>query len=534
MRHRLTFFLLLSASLIHGQQCDWLTSAPVAYENNPSMANVVLASAPDKLIAARQVSGVFVYGSDLYGEAALEQLDPETGSAIWSCLLSDSVNVESAVVSAEGKAYFAGRFMGDMALCDGTVLGEVPGQTVWNVNLFLVAVDLNTGIIEWSRNLAFTHEEALGIPSLAIDPQGHLWYAVAEWGVGKAVRVDANGDDAETRIVDGVRNLGTISFDPWGGLYMSGALDDAGFAFGGQSYQGYGTTGYNMFVLRYKPDGTAGFAAFAEDITFQGPTVVATTDGHAYLAGNLFDPTQWGDLPFGGPNWGGGMFLAKVDSTGNFLWGAESATMVDGQITGDLTRSKGPCIAVDAASNVYLMADARGTIGWGNGIASGTGAIADRVQSIVAFNAMGNAQWAVNSVATAGFNEARTLTASAIPDAIHFAGHARDTFTFGPHTTNLQDQQAAVFGKLSGLSTTVREQPIASDLRVWPVPAEGVVNVECASNVPTTAVLLNSAGQLVRTIPLMPGRSSIGVGDLQSGLYLLRTGQGAAVRLVKE
>lgn len=533
MRRVLILCLLFSATLVHAQQCDWLTSATVEYELNPSMPNVVLAGAPGRLVLARQLSGDFVYGQTVYGRAIVEAMDPVDGLPTWSCALFDSVNVESAVVSAEGKAYFAGRFMGALTLCDGSILGGVPGQGLWNENLFLMAVDLNTGLLEWTRNLSLTHDQALSVSSLAMDPQGRLWYSVAEWGVGKAVRVDANGVDQETRVIDGVRLLGTLSFDPWGGLYMSGACENNGFAFGGEAFQNTGTSGYSMFVLRYRPDGSAGFVEFADDITFQEPTVVATSDGHAYLAGNVFDATQWGDIPFSGPNWVSDVFLTKLDSTGDFLWGVESAP-AGGTIIGDLTRAKGSCLAVDASDNVYLMGNARGVIDWGNGIISGTGAPTDHVQSIIAFDPEGLPQWTADSEISTGFNEARTLTASAIDGAIHFASHARDPFTFLPHTTNAVDQQAAVFGKLSGLSTGVREGSTELDFVAWPVPSEVVVYVDVPGTKRTAGSLVNSAGQLVRTIALVPGRNAIDMTYLRSGLYLLRTTEGRSVRVVKE
>ncbi len=73
---------------------------------------------------------------------------------------------------------------------------------------------------------------------------------------------------------------------------MRGAADNSGFSFAG--FTPVTEAQYNMFVLRYRPDGSAGFAAFAEDITFQKPVVVSTDDGYAYLAGNVFSETNWG------------------------------------------------------------------------------------------------------------------------------------------------------------------------------------------------------------------------------------------------
>lgn len=533
MRQLLTLSLLASTSWINAQQCDWLTSASIDYDSNPSMPSEVMASAPGRIVIGRNTTGDFVYGQTLYGNAMIEALDMD-GLPVWSCWLHDSVNVRSAVVSEDGHAYFAGSFMGALQLCDGSVLGGETGQGLWNENLFLVAVDLNTGLVQWTRNLSFVHDQALSIPSLALDPQGRLWYAVAEWGVGKAVRVDENGGDVETRIVDGVRTMGTISFDPWGGLYMSGGCENNGFAFGGQAFANAGTTGYSMFVLRYKPDGTAGFAEFADDITFQDPAVVATSDGHAYLAGSIFDPTQWGDLQLHGPNWSQEIFLMRLDSLGEFIWAVESAPLAPTPIAGNFARSAGPCIALDPEDNLYLIGDARGTTDWGNGIVTGSSVLTDHVLAVVAFAADGSALWSADSEVNAGWGEARTITANVEPGAVHFAAHIRDPFAFGPHTTNVADQQAAVFGELSGLTTSVRERRSASDMQAWPVPAQDIVHVERASLNTTAADLLNSAGQLVRSLALHPGRNSLAIGDLQSGLYLLRTAEGEAVRVVKE
>jgi hypothetical protein len=533
MRNTFLAFAGLLVSTGHAQQVDWLTSAPVTFNSNPSMTDQVLTSAPGYLVGMRQLSGVFVYGQNVYGEAMLERIDPADGSQLWSCVLFDSVSVEAATVSPDGIAYFAGRFMGSLGLCDGSILGSVPGQQIWTENLFLIAIDLNNGLIQWTRNVSIAHPQAFPAASLTIDPQGHLWYGISEWGVGRVIRVDEQGDDVETRLIDGVRLLGTIDFDPWGGLYVSGSADDSGFAFGGQSYQNYGSTGYCMFVLRYKPDGTAGFAKFAEDQTFQNPTVVATSDGHAYLGGDLLDSTTWGgSVHFNGPNWVYDAFLTKLDSTGQFLWGAESAPP-GGTITGDMYRAKGPCIAVDASDNVYLIGTLRGIVDWGSGVVS-TGIIGDQTMSIVAFTPGGAPQWAATSAPTGSFSEARTLTAMAELNTVHFAGHINTDFTFPPQSTNIGGAQAAMVGRLVGISTGVHDVLMEQGLALWPSPATDVLYIELDGTVTQPAALLNSAGQVVRSLMLFPGRNTLDVGALASGLYLLRTADGRSLRVVKE
>lgn len=531
MRLLLTLSLLGPAALVNGQQCDWLISAPITYTSNPSMANEVLASAPGMLISARQNSGVFVYGQNLYGEAVIERRDHVSGEQLWWCPLFDSVNVQSAVVSADGLAYFAGRFMGELAICDGSVLAGVPGEHPWNENSFLIAVDLNEGAFLWTRNLSLEHTESSGVPSLAIDPNGDLWYTTMEWGVGKVVRVNEQGADVETRVIDGVRFQGSISFDPWGGLYVSGAASDEGFAFGGQSYQDYNTSGYTMFVLRYRPDGTAGFVQFGTDITFQDPMVVATSDGHAYLAGSLMDSTQWGDITFDGPPWGMSVFLTKLDSTGHFIWGVNSA-QPDGPIVGDMDRAKGSCIAVDAADNVYLHGTVRGVVDWGDAVVSGSGEPTARSLSVVAFDPDGTPRWAANSAPmVTGFAEARAVTAQA-DASVHFAGHIRDAFTFAPYSTNDNGTQAAMFGRLNGLTTSIASSEMRVDLDLAPNPVTDRFTVQWPAD-GTNAELLNGMGQRVRMVRLNTGSNTVDVEDLAAGPYVLRTALGTA-RVVKQ
>lgn len=532
MRKHLTLFTFASASLLHAQQCDWLTSAPIDYDSNPSMPSEVMASAPERLVVGRNTSGAFLYGQTLYGNAIMEALDMN-GSTIWTCVLNDSVNLRSAAVAADGRAFFAGSFMGDLQVCDGSVLSGVPGQGMWNENLFLIAVDLNTGLVEWTRNLSSTHDQGLSIPSLALDPQGRLWYAVSEWGLGKAVRVDENGADVETRLVEGVRTLGTISFDPWGGLYMSGGCENGNFAFGGEMFNNGGTTGYSMFVLRFRPDGTAGFAQFADDITFQEPTVVATADGHAYLAGGIFDATQWGDLELHGPNWSEEVFLTRLDSLGEFDWVVESAPIAPTPISGNLSRSKGPCIAVDPSGTLYLIGDARGTTDWGNGVTTGSSVLTDHVVAVVAFTADGSALWSSDSDVNTGWFEARTITASAETGSVHISAHIRDPFTFGSFTAGAVATQNAAFAELSGVNTTVIPSGTKDRLRAWPLPARSFLHLHAVGEI-ATASLFTATGDVLRTVQLLPGINTIDISGLSVGVYFLRTAEGQVVQVVKE
>lgn len=534
MRILSLFLFVASIQAVSAQQVDWLTAGTVDYSLNPEMPDQVLASAPGHLVAMRQTTIPFIHGQKGYGQAILEELDPANGEQGWVCMLFDSVNVTSAAVGTNGKAYFAGSFMGDLGLCDGSILGGVPGQSPFFENHFIVAVDLNSGFIEWMRNVSLAHDQATGIASMAIDPNGDLWYAFSEWGIAKVVRVNATGNDVEERIIDGARVIGTISFDQVGGLYVSGSCDNGGFAFGGSSYQNTGTTGYSMFVLRYRADGSAGFVEFADDVTFHDPTVVATSDGHAYLAGALLlEGTSWGGIQFNGPDWVYATFIAKLDSTGQFLWGVES-DQAGGPIVGDLQRSKGPCVAVDANDAPYLFGNLRGQVDWGNGVVSDGITLGARSMTVVSFAPDGTPQWEATSFPSGIFNTAQTITALAEGDAIHFAGHIQGEFRFPPLMVGDNLTQSAMVGRVGGIPTAVQDRTSAEGLFVWPNPARERLYVEVASSRNVGGVLVNSAGQWVRSFILVPGHNAIDVSAQVPGLYLLRLADGRALRVVVE
>lgn len=526
---------LLSLALCTGlsaQQVDWLTSASIDFNMNPGMPDEVLASAPGFLAHLRQLDSQLIYGQRLYGTLAVERLDPATGAVLWSCQLSQKVHPSAAVVSPDGILYISGSYMDDMQLCDGSAMSGLGGQ--FTENYFIVAFDMGSAMLLWERGLSTSYPNASDIPSLAVDHDGHLWYAEEEWGMARVIRVDAMGNDVETRLIDGVRRIGTISCDPGGGMYVSGATDDAGFAFGGSAYQPTSVTGYRMFVLRYRPDGTAGFARFATDQTFQNPTVVATSDGHAYLGGDLLDSTTWGgNIHFHGTNWVYDAFITKLDSTGQFLWGVESAPS-GGPITGDMYRAKGPCIAVDPADNAFFMGTLRGLVDWGNGVVSDGLTFGVGTLTIVGFAPDGTPLWARTSTPNGGFSQAQTLTAMAEAGALHFAGHIGSEFIFPPETTNTGGAQAAMVGRISGLSMGTHALPATDGLLAWPNPTTDVLHITWPGTTTLPAQLLNSAGRTLRHFSLKPGTNTIPSDGLPAGVYLIRVSDGTTLRLVKQ
>lgn len=448
----LAYALFFSTSASIAQVPDWLVGYPVSWNLNPGMPRHVLAASPGgHLMSARLVGPAFSYSPSVIGVCAVERLDPGTGQPMWSCALADSASVECGAVDDEGNVYVAGKMIGDLVLCDGSVLAHSQGGWL-DVDLYLMKFDA-AGALLWARNLELTQPGVGTIGALAIDPDGSLWYATTDFVLTRINKVDADGNDVESRYIDGGKSIGGMSFDQAGGLYVSGSCDGNAFAFGGINPPLPVNEPYLMYLARFKPDGTGDWARFAHDITFKHPMVVADGQGHAYLAGELMDSTSWGGVLFNGPDWGTSTFLAKVDSSGQFLWGIESDPP-GGAIDGDLAAAAGACVALDGAGRPYITGTLRGLVDWGGGVVSDGGEMTTRTQTIVAFDTDGTPLWATSSAPTSTFLNAMAITAMN-DGTLHFSAHVNGPYEFPPLSINEGGGQAYTLGRISSTSTGI-------------------------------------------------------------------------------
>ncbi|MBK6627074.1 MAG: T9SS type A sorting domain-containing protein [Flavobacteriales bacterium] len=517
--------LALSAS---AQQPDWLVSWPVNWNLNPSMPRHVLASSPGgQLMTARLDGAVQSFGMDVFGSVVVHGLDPGIGQPLWSCGLFPNATADRGAVDDGGNVYVAGRFMDDMALCDGSILGHT--GTGLDVDLFLMKFD-PSGMLIWKRNISVDQPDATMMAALAIDPNGDLWYATSDFILTRINRVDAAGNDAEQRLIDGGKTIGGMSFDPWGGLYVSGGTDNGGFAFGGLTPTLPINEPYLMFLCRFKPDGAGDWVQFAHDVTFQFPVVEADAFGHAYVAGSILDATVWGGLPVNGAEWVSAMFLAKADSTGQFLWTVESDT-AGGPITGDVEAGVRGCLAVDGAGNPYLTGSVRGQVDWGNGVVSDAISLGLHAQTIVAFDANGLPQWVANSQST-GTLTTQTITGTT-NGTLYFSDHTHDVFGFPPHQAGSSGAQSCILGRISNTSTGVPDLNGTREITAHPSPFTDAFALSPKPSGQSVVRVFDANGRLVHN-----GSYRTGLGqDWPAGLYAVEVRSGAGrsvVRVVKE
>lgn len=489
--------------------------------------HLIKASRNGLVSAARQFGDGMSFGQDVFNSVMVERIDPATGLPQGGCPMTDSVLVESMAVGDDGITYVAGRFMGVIQFCDGSALGGSPGFL--DTDLFIAAFGEDNFHPLWSRNLSLSYPDAQRVPAMEIDVTGNVWYGLEEFGTLRLISIDAQGNDVDERTINGTRTLGGFSFDPSNNLFVSGSTgnSEGPLTFGGQSVPV--PESYMMFVLHFDVNGTGDWARLAHDVTFSSPDVVAGGYGEAFVSGLVMDSLSWGGVHFHGPNWSFDVFLARVDASGEFDWGVESAP-AEGPIIGDMMRSKGPSLASDANGNVYLTGTVRGQVDWGNGVVSDALTLGARGQTVVAFANNGAPLWAKTSLP--GSLNAQNVSCDEAGN-VFFSGHTVGPYTFTPTTVNEGGMQAFADGRIDASSTAMDGPQENAGITVWPVPASTsltVINAHQRSG----CRLVSSTGSTVVRTALPHGTSTIDVSALATGIYSLRFDDGRTIRVVKE
>jgi hypothetical protein len=151
-----------------------------------------------------------------------------------------------------------------------------------------------------------------------------------------------------------------------------------------------------------------------------------------------------------------------------------------------------------------------------------------------------NAQWAIEQF-DGDFYRLRNRTTSLYLDGVGRTANGSDVAQYANTiSTNAQwSFPNPVAARLT--ATTLAAQPAAEDakaLLLYPNPVQDVLHIQLPrGSQATQARLLNTLGQVLRSIPLSGLNSQVAVRDLPSGLYLLEiqgAGETSRARFLKE
>ncbi|TAH40273.1 MAG: T9SS type A sorting domain-containing protein [Bacteroidetes bacterium] len=505
-------FLLFSLDN-KAQYFEWISHHQSQYSLNPDMVNSPIAIFSDGAeVNARLDSFAIHYSQDAFGKVFLEKRDA-AGIPSWSITLSKKVFIKKIVTDLNHNVYICGGFM-DTLNFDGLheLLNIASGL---NVNKFLAKIDAG-GQLLWKRNLELTHP-LTNLEDLQIDLSGNLWYAINDFNNSALYQVDSNGDDLDSLIQDGALLLTSFSFDPYGNIFIAGATEGGIMTFGNQSYTVI--PAYAKFIGRYDANRNASWAHFANDITFLNHKVVSDELGNAYLAGVIYDSTNFGTLTFPRPQWSQEFFLLKIDSLGIFQWGKSNPAGTSA-ITGRFTPTADDCIDVDLAGNIYLSGRSAGILDWGNGVVltAGLGQLYENRLSIISFDPNGNTRWG-KIFGSETYNKLNALKVAENGDC-YFNAAFRDNSVFDSTAYIGNSLMNFVIGKISASALTGVSKLFKNHFSIYPVPSSGKINIS-GDDVEVEIRIYDLSGKLMLN-QVQYTRTILDASHLQDGYYLVK------------
>lgn len=311
-----------------------------------------------------------------------------------------------------------------------------------------------------------------------------------------------------------------------GDVYVTGSFGSPTFTLGALTLTtSVGGIGTDTYVAKLSSAGAWVWARSAGGTEFDTSNGIAVDgSGNVYMAGTVGGPTATFG-PFQLTSSGSAdVFVAKLDATGTWQWAAGA---------GGNGSDGGLALAADSSGNTYLTGFFNGTATFGATMLANPAGPAEGV-FVAKLSAAGAWQWAAQ--ATGGGNVfGQNL-------AIDRNGNAYAT---GAYT----DAPGAVFGSttlpaapggsarrmfIARLGNNTLGVPTADSgvaLSLYPNPAHETTWLTGAPG--TTATLLDALGRQVCTVPLPTGTTSLDVGGLAPGVYVVRAG-GVARRLVVE
>lgn len=462
--------IICSTKILLAQSYQWVNSYPVQYSMNPSLPQHSICVSDAGLVFASQLdSSSLVYSQDVLGKQVLRCINT-SGVLQWSVSLGKKVTINRIATDNAGNVYIGGIFMDSLKISNSTLALSNTGIN-FTTNTYIAKFDVNGNAV-YLKNKTGGQFNSLTVAALAVNSQGELYYAVQDFGFDSYIRkVDAAGNDIQTYTINEARTIGQISFDPNDNLYVSGSTSQGTFTVNNLSVAV--PEAYMMFVSRINSNGQTSWIRLAHDVTFQFPIVAAGNDGSAFLSCALLDNTTWGAVSFNGPQWVYGMFLTKVDSAGNFLWGVFIPATPT--IQGDFSPGTNVFIDDDALGNVYVTGVTRGTVSWGNGVTTGSAAIPSSEISYMCFNSAGTPQWQLGG-SSSSFETTYTIDADSIGNC-YFASGISGSGTFGTFNLNTGGAQAAVFGKISSPFVAVQNHVQQNEVNIFPNPSNDCIKV---------------------------------------------------------
>lgn len=441
-----------------------------------------------------------------------------SGNYLWA-KRAGGIDFDSGIaiaIDSSGNSYVTGSFTGSATFGTLTLTGsgvedifiaklDTSGNWLWVKKAGGTDSDYGYGIATDSGDYsyatgAFRGTATFGTTTLTSSGSTDIYIAKLDTDGNYLWAIKAGGTYSDI--------VNSIATDNNGNSYITGWFQFTAI-FGSYSISGGGS---DIFVAKIDVDGNYLWAAQAGGTNGNAGRFVATdSSGNSYVTGNIQGTTTFGSttLISNGSNYSD-IFIAKLDSSGNWLWAKKA---------GGSSSDQGNCITTDSSGNSYVVGYYQSTATFGSNTLTSSGGNDIFVAKL---DTDGNYLWALKAGGTS--SDYGNAIARDGNGNIYVAGYFSGTATFGTSTLTSIGSSDIFSGKIGTIYSVLAPnggetwQTTSSKTVYWSfIGAGNQVNVLLSQDNGVNWIILNSS-----PLTASLGRFSFTVPSITSSQCLIK------------
>jgi hypothetical protein len=355
---RIVILLILMQSLIISQSFEWVKNDSLNQELNSFYQQTpVTLDANSQPVYARLVKFKVNYSLILFGDYAIRRID-NLGNTDLNIEITGNLSINEVAADRNSNIICIGSYLDTLILGSSVFI-----QPAFNIGYFIAKFDENGNYV-WAKDGSQLSSAVNELTGLEIDPSNNILLSISHFPSDtEIIKLDADGNTVMSIEQSMVTMVSDIESDTFNNIWVTGFTSPHLVSFNGLDT--IPPFSYNNYVVKYDQNGIAQWLVFVEDFTVQRYKLVTDDSGDAYLSGNVFAPTQFGNFFANGPQWVYAYFVAKLDGDGEFLWLQE---IPPGNNMGDATIGSTNFLTCNDDGIVYLTGFFRGEVNFGNGV----------------------------------------------------------------------------------------------------------------------------------------------------------------------
>ena len=501
----------------YSQTFEWLETPAINFSMNADNIGYNITSDPSgNVYMTGFKDNAFPY-EDIMGTQYYNKYDAD-GNLLFSKEINGKVNIYNITTDTEGNVIMMLGYV-------ESIVFDTIGLITINQGVNYMMVKFNTlGGLLWYRELSLTDSFVSSARAVAIDIFNNIYISYDDFQHSYIEKINPTGTTLNIITQQNVKSISSLSVDNEGNLYVAGSCANQGPTFANVSAPlPSGDMTYNVYVAKYAPTATFQWVKYLENVTCPLPMVKAKTPDEVYLTSELFEGYSFDTIVTEGPQSGfSDVYLAKLNSTGNFQWVRE----VPG--SGSLVSGNRNTLSLDTDGNIYFAGRTSGTVNWSNTISTTTEGFGNRDAIVLKYNSSGEILMAKTF---GGENEDRVDGITIGTDgSIFVAGLAAGNVDFDDFSVEADEYEYYPFvGKIT--NETLGNPNIDSlSIVLYPNPSYDYIYILNTGTL--RGSIFNMLGQKIKDFETSNNKA-ISVNELAKGTYFIKPDNLKALKFIK-